>query len=616
MGGLFVLAMFLAAQGWTHAIGGGELLNVLSGRIASTPQDPSFNPVLGYIQNLHLFRHAIYSPRPLYQTVFVDFFGTSAVPFHVVAFIYSYGSSVFLFFYARTLGIRHLVALWAGLMLLASSALAFRWFSVEPGTTHNAVMFFALGGLIAYEKFVQRGRRRHFVFAFLGFALAMLSYPSGILIPMIPMLVEISRVFVQRLGVRPFVRLRPRFKAAVLIGCLAILGFAVNAATTWTFRAAGEGGAVMGTDYGKGALTVLGAWLGGFWTVLPSSMLHLVGSVLQGLLGAPVETHVAIISASGLVVICFGGLAVIFARRDRHLQGQVWLGVFALIYCLGVWAVLASTYLYAFAGATPSEPPYILSAFLLSWGTPLAETHNPYYLLTAPVVLLVASIVMDASITRIGVVSARQMGTFLFNRRYLSQVMMVSVVAMVALGLLIANVVVTAGIIGRDSVSERSKPPFVEDIKVIQPDFPRGASLLIYDRVGLSADLWLWVSHGNARRADRQDEYRALDLGRTLKANVSWYEERFVGRRMSAAVQELYTNIREIRKINISPDVETINVDNLVVDDDIVKRVRTGVLDLDDIYAFVVWDFSTAIDVTEALRARITRTVALARPAS
>ena len=306
---------------------------------------------------------------------------------------------------------------------------------------------------------------------------------------------------------------------------------------------------------------------------------------------------------------------MILARRDRHLQGQVWLGVFALIYCLGVWTVLASTYLYAFAGATPSEPPYILSAFLLSWGTPLAETHNPYYLLTAPVVLLVASIVMDASITRIGVVSARQMGVFLFNRRYLSQVMMVSVVALVALGLLIANIVVTAGIIGRDSVSERSKPPFVEDIKVIQPDFPRGATLLIYDRVGLSVDLWLWISHGNARRADRQDEYRALDLGDTLKANVSWYEERFVGRRMSAAVQELYTNIREIKKTNISPDVETINVDNLVVDDDIVKRVRTGVLDLDKIYAFVVWDFSTAIDVTEDLRARITRTVALARPA-
>jgi hypothetical protein len=127
--------------------------------------------------------------------------------------------------------------------------------------------------------------------------------------------------------------------------------------------------------------------------------------------------------------------------------------------------------------------------------------------------------------------------------------------------------------------------------------------------------LWLWISHGNARRADRQDEYRALDLGDTLKANVSWYEERFVGRRMSAAVQELYTNIREIKKTNISPDVETINVDNLVVDDDIVKRVRTGVLDLDKIYAFVVWDFSTAIDVTEDLRARITRTVALARPA-
>ena len=85
---------------------------------------------------------------------------------------------------------------------------------------------------------------------------------------------------------------------------------------------------------------------------------------------------------------------------------------------------------------------------------------------------------------------------------------------------------------------------------------------------------------------------------------------------MAAAVQELYTNIREIKQINISPDVETINVDNLVVDDDITKRVRTGVLDLDDIYAFVVWDFSTAIDVTEALRARITRTLALTRPAS
>ena len=184
--------MFLAGPGWTHAIGGGELLNVQSGRIASTPQDPSFNPVLGYVQNLHLFRHAIYTPRPLYQTIFTDLFGTSAVPFHVVAFIYSYGSSVFLFFYARALGIRHLVALWAGLMLLASSALAFRWFSVEPGTTHNAVMFFALGGLIAYERFVQRGRRRHFVFAFLGVALGMLSYPSGILIPLIPMLVEIS----------------------------------------------------------------------------------------------------------------------------------------------------------------------------------------------------------------------------------------------------------------------------------------------------------------------------------------------------------------------------------------------------------------------------------------
>ena len=78
---------------------------------------------------------------------------------------------------------------------------------------------------------------------------------------------------------------------------------------------------------------------------------------------------------------------------------------------------------------------------------------------------------------------------------------------------------------------------------------------------------------------------------------------------MSAAVQELYTNIREIRRVNLSPDVEMINVDDLVVDDDIVKRVRAGVLDVDDIYAFVVWDFSTAIDVTEAVRERLIQAV-------
>jgi len=41
------------------------------------------------------------------------------------------------------------------------------------------------------------------------------------------------------------------------------------------------------------------------------------------------------------------------------------------------------------------------------------------------------------------------------------------------------------------------------------------------------------------------------------------------------------------------------------IDDDIVARVRAGGLDVDDIYAFVVWDLSTAIDVTEAVRERL-----------
>ena len=41
------------------------------------------------------------------------------------------------------------------------------------------------------------------------------------------------------------------------------------------------------------------------------------------------------------------------------------------------------------------------------------------------------------------------------------------------------------------------------------------------------------------------------------------------------------------------------------IDDDIVARVRAVGLDVDDIYAFVVWDLSTDIDVTEAVRERL-----------
>ena len=109
IGVLLCISAWLASYGWDHSIGGGELLNIQAGIIASTPQDPSNNAFLGYLTHLHLFRHAIFTPRPLYQTIFVDLFGTSAVPFHVVAFVHSFGTAVFLYLLGREIRIRWVI---------------------------------------------------------------------------------------------------------------------------------------------------------------------------------------------------------------------------------------------------------------------------------------------------------------------------------------------------------------------------------------------------------------------------------------------------------------------------------------------------------------------------
>ena len=595
---LLAVALAFAWPGWTFAIDGGELLNVQSGRIASTPQGPFFNPVLGYLQHLHLFRHVFYSPRPLYQTALVDLFGTSPIPFHVVALIYSFGGAAFLYAYARLLGMRWVVALWAGAMLLASSALALRWYSVEPGTTHNAVILFALGGLIAYERFRQRGTRRYFAAAFVAFALAAISYPSGIAAPLIPALVEGSRAVAGGLRADARRELRRRAAPALAIGLLSIAFLAINAVTTRTFTEAGEGGAVVGADYGRGGVTAVGAWAGSFWTVLPSTALGPINGVIETLNGDQVRRHVPIIAASLAVVLVVGGATAVLARREAAVRQRLWIGIFAVVYAALIWGMLAATYLYAFTEDSPNAPPYVLNAFLLSWGTPIRDTGNPYYLLTAPIVILAVAVVADA----IG--SGLQRGAT--RRPRVTPRATVAVLAAAgALWLLAGNALATADLITRPALAERKQPVFVDQIKSAYPDFPRGSALLLYDRTLFCAEVWLWASHGDARRADRQAEYDAIDLGDTLASNVSWYEERFVSRQMSPEIFELYTNLRDMRHIYIGDLDDPVSIDALPIDDEVRSGLQTGELDLDRLFAFVVQDFGTAIDVTDAVRDRL-----------
>lgn len=598
---LLAVALAFAWPGWTYAIGGGELLNVLSGRIASTPQGPFFNPVLGYLQNLHLFRHAIYSPRPLYQTVFVDLFGSSAIPFHAVAFIYSFGSAAFLYAYARLLGIRWVVALWAGAMLLASSALALRWYMVEPGTTHNAVIFFALGGLVAYERFRQQAARRYFAAAFGAFALAAISYPSGIVAPLIPTLVEGSRALAGGMCADVRRELCRRAVPVLAIGMLSIALFVANTVTTngvisiRTFTESGEGGAVIGTDYGRGAVTAIGAWAGSFWTVLPSTTLGPVNGIIETVSDAPAPRHVPIIAASLAVVLVVGGMTAVLARGNAAVRERAWIGIFAVVYGFLVWGMLAAAYLYVFTDESPNGAPYVLGAFLLSWGTPIWDTGNPYYLLTAPVVILAVAVVVDAVGSGLRHSASRR-----------PRVTLQATVAVAgALWLLVGNAQATADLITRPALAARTRPPFVDQIKSVYPDFPRGSAILMYDRQGFPVDQWLWVSHGDSRRADRQTEYDAIDLRDTLASNVDWYEERFVGRQMSPEILELYTNLRVIDHTFIGNADDPVSIDALPIDDEVRSLLQTGEVDLDRLFAFVIRDFSTAIDVTDAMRDRL-----------
>ena len=127
----------------------------------------------------------------------------------------------------------------------------------------------------------------------------------------------------------------------------------------------------------------------------------------------------------------------------------------------------------------------------------------------------------------------------------------------------------------------------------------------MYDRQGFPVDQWLWVSHGDARRADRQAEYDAIDLRDTLASNVDWYEERFVGRQMSPEILELYTNLRVIDHTFIGHADDPVSIDALPIDDEVRSLLQTGEVDLDRLFAFVIRDFSTAIDVTDAMRDRL-----------
>ena len=593
IGAILAMAIGLAAQGWSHAIGGGELLNVQAGLIASTPQDAGSSPLLGYLTHLHLFRHVFYSPRPLYQTVFVDLFGTSASPFHAVALLYSFGTAAFLYVLARQLGLRWLVAAWMAVVLLASSALALRWYAIEPGTTHNAVAFFMMGSLVAYERYRERGKRWGTV-TLIGLTLAAISYPSGFLIALLPALRELSEALVRGFDgpARGELRSRLRLPAAALVIAAASLLF--NSLTTGTFGQAGEGGAILGTKYGEGFLTGLAAWAGSFWTPLPSPVLGSAKQVLQAVGFGGISGPAVIITVSVLFVGLLAAIGTRQAKTSPEFRQRTWTLMVALAFGLVVWMALASTYLYALGNDSPNRAGYLLGAFLLSWGTPLAETGNPYYLLTAPIVLLATGTVVNGLLDRIPV-------GFGFAGSVIARVLVV-----VALGLvLLGNTQSTLRLIKLPVVETRSVRPFVDAIKEAHPKFPRGSTLIFYDQLGVPVDLWVWMAYGDSRRPDRTAEYQSLDLHEVLTNNVSWYSERFVGRQMSQDILELYTNIRKIEYLFIGPEDGEVDVGSLPVDEFSESFSEVGRAETDRLFAFIIHDFNRVTEVTDQIRSRM-----------
>ena len=145
-----------------------------------------------------------------------------------------------------------------------------------------------------------------FAAAFGAFALAAISYPSGIVAPLIPTLVEGARALAGGMCADVRRELCRRAVPVLAIGMLSIALFVANAVTTngvisiRTFTESGEGGAVIGTDYGRGAVTAIGAWAGSFWTVLPSTTLGPVNGIIETVSDAPAPRHVPIIARGSL----------------------------------------------------------------------------------------------------------------------------------------------------------------------------------------------------------------------------------------------------------------------------------------------------------------------------
>lgn len=592
IGVLLCVSAWVASYGWDHSIGGGELLNIQAGIIASTPQDPSNNAFLGYLTHLHLFRHAIFTPRPLYQTIFVDLFGTSAVPFHVVALVYSFGTAVFLYLLGREIRIRWVISFWMGVSLLVSSALAMRWYGIEAGTTHNAVALFMMCGLFFYERYRSRGRWWG-VAAITSFAMAGISYPSGFVVLLLPVLRELAGTFLGRFGDRSSRGGPSRLQLPIVSLLIAVAILLFNSQTTQTFSQAGEGGAIIGTRYGEGVLTGLAAWAGSFWTPLPSSLLAGANDLYGTALNSQMAPYLVIITMSLLVLALLIALGIWLAKGSLDFRERAWTIVIAILFGFVVWMLLASTYLYALTSESTSDAGYLLGAFLLSWGTPLEITGNPYYLLTAPIVLLAIGVVADGVLLRIA--SADTVRGVSFR-----------VLLLGLLGLLVfSNLQTTVGILKQPVVAARSGSPFVDSIKRAYEEFPRGSTIVFFDRFGVSSDLWLWLAYADARRSDRAAEFRALNLSQVLDDNVSWYSERFVGRQMSNEILELYTNISDIHSIFIGPgpaevDANLLPIDSLFAPDAIVARHE-----LDHLFAFVIEDFNTVTDVTDQIRHRI-----------
>lgn len=593
IGTILAVSVWLAGQGWTRAIGGGELLNVQSGLIASTPQDAGSNAFLGYLTHLHLFRHAIFTPRPFYQTIFIDLFGTSASPFHAVALLYSFGTAAFLYVLARQIGLRWLISAWVAGSLLVSSALAMRWYGVEAGTTHNAVAFFMMGSLVAYERY-RSGGKRWGVVTLTGLTLAAVSYPSGFLVPLLPALREIAQALTRGFDgpARRELRSRLRLPAAALaIGAASLL---FNSLTTGTFGQAGAGGAILGTRYGEGLLTGLSAWAGSFWTPLPSPVLEGAKQALQTVGFGGLSHTAVIITVSVLLVVLLGAIGSWLAKTSLEFRQRTWTLMVALVFGLAVWMVLASTYLYALTDDSPNGAGDLLSKFLLSWGAPLEDTGNPYYLLTAPIVLMAAGTVVDGLLDRVSI-GFGSTGS-----------LVAKALVAVALGLLlVGNAQSTVGLINRPVVKANSGRPFVDAIKKAHPEFPRGSTLVFYDQLGVPVDLWLWLEYGDSRRPDRTAEYQSLDLYQVLTDNVSWYSERFVGRQMSPDILELYTNIRRVEYVFLGPEDGEVDVDALPVDELSESFAAAGRIEVDRLFAFVIHDFNRVTEVTGQIRSRI-----------